>query len=367
MNTFRVLHLITTIEKGGAEHAISTLALAQVEAGYEVTVMPLKGKAELKEYLEESDVNVNLSLIGKSLYKQVKLLRKFPDEGLVIHAHLPRSEILARLVWGKGRVVFTRHNSERFIPNGNKSLSRWLSRWVTQSAHVIAISEAVRDFIFDAKEVGSESKVSVIHYGYKRRYPRIEPKRPNRHRHAIENNLQLGTVSRLAAQKNIPLLINLARHLLNNKAKFSLSIVGDGPDKSNLELLSKNLGLENNVHFLGRLKDVSGFLNRLDIFLLTSNYEGFGLVLLEAIDHGLPIIAANTSAIPEVLGREHPGLFTAGDVVSLEKKVNEFLNQPELREWCIDYQHRRLAEFTVSRYFELHQLIYKEVLERNLG
>jgi glycosyltransferase involved in cell wall biosynthesis len=62
----------------------------------------------------------------------------------------------------------------------------------------------------------------------------------------------------------------------------------------------------------------------MDIFILCSNYEGFGLVLLEAMQLRVPIIAANNSAIPEVLGFDYPGLFRTSDLESLIKVLNKF-------------------------------------------
>jgi glycosyltransferase involved in cell wall biosynthesis len=170
----------------------------------------------------------------------------------------------------------------------------------------------------------------------------------------------------LAEQKHIPLLINLAKNLLEDGIQFELNIVGDGPEKTKLDQLVRQLELENHVHFLGRTQDVSNFMNSLDMFLLTSRYEGFGLVLLEAIDHGLPIVASNTSAIPEVLGERHPGLFPVGDLETLTYRVTSFLRNSAKRKACVEYQYSRLKRFTVNEYFERHEDIYNAFLRQKL-
>jgi len=84
-----------------------------------------------------------------------------------------------------------------------------------------------------------------------------------------------------------------------------------------LQELTVTLEISNSVHWLGRTKYIQEFLSNIDVFVLTSIYEGFGLVLLEAMERSLPILAANNSAIPEVLGAQYGGLFPTGDQTGL--------------------------------------------------
>jgi glycosyltransferase involved in cell wall biosynthesis len=75
------------------------------------------------------------------------------------------------------------------------------------------------------------------------------------------------------------------------------------------------------VKFLGRTPFIHTKISSWDIFVLTSRYEGFGMVLLEALQCGRPIIASNNSAIPEVLGQDYPWLFNTSDVSDLLQKI----------------------------------------------
>ena len=103
----KVTHLITTIERGGAEKQLLTLASEQVQSGIKVEVIFLKGKPELKKEFEESGINVNKLLTGKNFLHQIfllsKYLRKNPSP---VHAHLPKSELLAAVVISKKYFVF---------------------------------------------------------------------------------------------------------------------------------------------------------------------------------------------------------------------------------------------------------------------
>jgi glycosyltransferase involved in cell wall biosynthesis len=82
----------------------------------------------------------------------------------------------------------------------------------------------------------------------------------------------------------------------------------------------------------------------MDIFVLSSLYEGFGLVLLEAIDAGVPVIAPNNSAIPEVLGEDFPGLTVTGDVQGFFEKMIQYTSV-ETREKVLQNQYVRLNQF----------------------
>ena len=95
----KVIHLITTIERGGAEKQLLTLASEQVQSGIKVEVIFLKGKPELKKEFEESGVKVNKLLAGTNFLKQITLLSKYLRKNpSPVHAHLPKAELLAAIV-----------------------------------------------------------------------------------------------------------------------------------------------------------------------------------------------------------------------------------------------------------------------------
>jgi glycosyltransferase involved in cell wall biosynthesis len=146
-----------------------------------------------------------------------------------------------------------------------------------------------------------------------------------------------------------------AYHLENPKSQ--LSIMGAGPLKSQLKLQSEELGISEVVYFLGRSAEVYEFLAGLDVFLLTSKYEGFGLVLLEAMDAKVPILAARNSAIPEVLGVDFPGLCETGNVEDFSNKIL-LLQDQNFRRQILTIQEERLSMFEASKMCERVNWIY---------
>ena len=165
----KVFHLITTIDLGGAEQQLCILVEEQIRNDIRVEVIPLKGEAELLNKLRNLGATVNLDFLNKNPVKQLIAFRRYFKKNFgIIHAHLPRAEIMSAFSKGRNRLIISKHNAELFIPNGNPFLSRLLSRIVLKRAtDVITISNAVRDFLVRSKELNQDTRVTVIYYGFK--------------------------------------------------------------------------------------------------------------------------------------------------------------------------------------------------------
>jgi glycosyltransferase involved in cell wall biosynthesis len=355
--------VITTIDRGGAENAVLALAKEQVRNNYEVIVLPLKGKMELASDLLAAGVTVDSTLVTKSFLKQIRSFRKKYLSNAIFHAHLPRSELLLLFSKSNQSFLVTRHNAEPFFPGKPAFLSRLLSRAVTSRTHsVIAISHAVSNFLTNSKEISKLTRISVIYYGYSRRCSDIVAR--DLVKFTSNRILRIGAISRLAPQKNLDLLVDLGRRLKSDHRHFQIQIVGDGPENLYLQNRIVDCGLEEEVILLGRKGDVMPFLQEQDVFVLTSNYEGFGLVLLEAMDANLPIIAPRNSAIPEVLGDKHPGMFETGNLESLYNTLLSVLYTTRIRTNMMLIQSRQLKFFSIQNYFIEHDLLYSRFAER---
>ena len=280
----KVTHLITTIERGGAEKQLLTLARQQVQSGLNVIVLYLKGKPDLRNEFEAAGVEVNNLLVGKSFLKQIfllsKHLRKNPS---VIHAHLPKSELLSAIVVTKKCFVFTRHNSEAFWPGGPRIVSNLLSKFVCKRASQgIAISNAVKSYLIKRGEVPTGYTINVVYYGFQKDILTYSVGL-----NSITNlmnsqsvNFKIGTIGRLVPQKDYPTLLSAFSNVLKSFPNAELYIVGEGYLQIDLIELVESLGINDKVHWLGKTEYINEFLSKIDLFILPSKYEGFGLVLL---------------------------------------------------------------------------------------
>jgi glycosyltransferase involved in cell wall biosynthesis len=349
----KVTHLITTIERGGAEKQLLTLASKQVESGLKVEVFFLKGKPDLKNEFEASGVTVNNLLVEKSFLKQIillsKYLRKNPSP---VHAHLPKSELLAAVVIAKKYFVFSRHNAESFWPSGPRIISNLLSKFVCKRASQgIAISNAVRNYLFSRGEIITGYTIDVVHYGFQK-----DTSANVSGLGLITNimdgqssNYKIGTIGRLVPQKDYPTLLNAFSNVLKSMPHVDLYIVGEGYLQKDLIELSKSLRIKDKVHWLGKTGYIHEFLSKIDLFILPSKYEGFGLVLLEAMVAKKPIIAANNSAIPEVLGKSYEGLFLTGDVYALAQKIKTAISDDNFSKGLVNTYSNQLELFDPSK------------------
>jgi glycosyltransferase involved in cell wall biosynthesis len=349
----KITHIITTIERGGAEKQLLTLASEQVQTGLKVEVFFLKGKPDLKKEFEKFGVVVNSTLVGKNFLKQIYLLSKFLGKNTSpIHAHLPKSELLAAIVVPNKYFVFSRHNSEPFWPGGPRIISNLLSKYVCKRASQgIAISIAVKNYLTKRGEVPNGYAINVVYYGFQKEISTnsVDLRLNSNVMNIQSSKYQIGTIGRLVPQKDYPTLLNAFFNVLKSLPETELYVVGEGYLQKDLRELTMSLGINDKVHWLGKTEYTKEFLSKIDLFILPSKYEGFGLVLLEAMVAKKPIIAANNSAIPEVLGKTYEGLFSTGDTEALAQQIKLAISDSSFSERLIQSYSSRLNLFDPNK------------------
>jgi glycosyltransferase involved in cell wall biosynthesis len=329
VNQKKIIHLITTIEFGGAEKQLLILARNQIKQGLNVEVFYLKGKPELKTKFEDAGVKINSLLVDRSFIFQVAKFRKFiRNNEIPVHTHLPQAELIASLACDKKKFIISRHNFEPFWPNKPKIVSVLLSRFITsRAAGGIAISNAIKNYLLSVKEISKEFQVSTVYYGFEHEVDDLSDS--NKLTNEMLNstkNFKLGTIGRLVPSKNYPTMLEAVAKIADVDPNIKFFIVGGGSNNQELIKLCKDLKIENNVIWLGRTEHIKEFLSKIDLFIFASKGEGFGLVLLEAMLANKPILAAKNSAIPEVLGVNYKGLFSTNDYKLLSDKIIELMN-----------------------------------------
>ncbi|MDD1976822.1 glycosyltransferase family 4 protein [Pseudomonas tussilaginis] len=169
-------------------------------------------------------------------------------------------------------------------------------------------------------------------------------------------------VGRLELQKGFDILINSFRLVLDQHPDASLEIYGDGTQRSALSTLISDLRLENSVALRGATKNISDAYARSDFFVLSSRFEGFGLVIVEAQAHGLPVVAFDCPRGPaEIIDDRVNGLLVEnGSVTDLAMKMIELIDNPEMCSEMVS------AAFISNRRFG-HESIREEWLAKVFG
>jgi glycosyltransferase involved in cell wall biosynthesis len=348
VNQKKIIHLITTIEFGGAEKQLLILARNQIKQGLNVEVFYLKGKPELKTKFEDVGVKVNSLLVDKPFIFQVTKFRKFiRNSEIPVHTHLPQAELIAALACKKKKFIISRHNFEPFWPNKPKLVSVLLSRFVTsRAARGVAISNAIKNYLLAAKEISKEFEVSVVYYGFEHEVDNLfDSNELTNEMLNSTKNFKLGTIGRLVPGKNYPTMLKAVAKIVDVDPTVKFFIVGGGHSDQALIKMSKDLKIENNVIWLGRIEHIRDFLSKIDLFIFASKGEGFGLVLLEAMLANKPILAANNSAVPEVLGLDYKGLFSTDDYKLLSDKIIELMNDHTKSESLVSEYEEQIKLF----------------------
>ena len=161
----------------------------------------------------------------------------------------------------------------------------------------------------------------------------------------------VGFVGRLSGQKGVSVLLAAIEKIASNDRNVHFVIAGIGTLEKKVVDFVKSSGLGDVVHFLGFRDDVPALMQTFDLLLVPSLWEGFGLVLIEAMSAGVPCIASNVSSIPEILEDGINGLLVPpGDVDALVKAVDRLRRDQALRKRLGDAGKRTVDEkFTIDR------------------
>ncbi len=270
----------------------------------------------------------NLSFMNPFLLIRLRNMMKREKVKTIIlnlSADLKTAGLAARLA-GVENIIYRRGLA---IPVKNTLLNRFLYRKVITG--IIANSRATRDAIL-ANNPGliDPDRIHVVYNGIRIGEYLDRPSRPVYRRK--EDVIVLGNSGRLVRQKGHKYLLEICRKLKDGGLRFRMLIAGEGKLRPFLEGYARELGIGREVHFLGFIKNTKDFMESLDVFLLTSLWEGFGYVLTEAMLCGKPVVAFDLSSNPEiVIDRETGFLVRENDLGQFAGRVMELAGDPELR------------------------------------
>ena len=366
----KILHIQKVSGIAGSEHHLLTLLPALKDFGFEPTMLVLADRNNLSapfiERMRSTGVPTRVIPIHHHLDPSLiarlgHWLRRESFE--LVHTHLLHADFYGGLVssiMGLARIA-SLHNDNPFR---RSSLLRPVIRWNRRLFHhVICISRHLAQFAKDVEAV-PEEKISVVHYGFQ---PKRAPSLGSNIRSLLslpEGKPIVGMVARLTTQKGHSTLLRAMSKLIQQSNVLShLVLVGDGELRSSLEGLVSQLKLDSHVSFLGYRPDASQLIYDFDIFAHPSRWEGFGLVFLEAMAAGVPIIATRTSAIPEIVEDGETGLLVpVDDGDALSDALSLLLTNGPLRKRMGLAGRRRLEEhFSVQKMVEETAKIYQQM------
>ena len=369
----KVLHVITDTNFGGAGRYLLYLLSQPAFNSIEVAVACPEG--ELGKRIDASGIR-RIPISGRDMSYGHKLTWELirvigAERPHVVHTH---SCLSARLAARLRRVpvVYTKHNQVR-IPNEKGvtppppgPVRRVLNGLVASalSDRVIAVSEgAAREL---AESGVKKSMVVAIPNGIDLApYKVAWKKRQAESRGAsAKRGFLVGTVARLHRQKALDVMLEAAKLVLASEPSTRFVIAGTGPMEDQLKAKIRELKLEPYVKMPGFVSDVPAFLAGLDIYVLSSDYEGIALALVEATASGLPVVATAVGGVPEVIVDGFNGLLVPPrQPKALAQAIVRLLVDPDLARRMGDAGRKRAEElFDAKVMAEKTVKVYEEVV-----
>ena len=364
LNKFKVIHVITSPCGGGAEFLVRELTRRTNNLGISCKAVYFNYSAECTKKIEFSDNELNLNMSYRNPFAIISLRKLFKLElvnspNLIVHAHLTWPLFFVALA-GLGlpvKLIFTEHgitNSRR-----NYSVFKYIERIIyNRYISVAAISDGVKGSLQEWLGSDVSNKVCTIMNGA-RLFPFKE-------RESLGKCIKFISVGSLIPKKGFDRTIKALSKLKD--INWQYEIIGEGPSRLELEQLIASLGLQDKVILSGWRLELEEKYYNANIQLIPSRVEGFGLIAIEGMSTGLPVIASDLDGINEVVSNSVDSCFlvkNSNDIGEWVNTIKSCINALEKDLVYISqesYQHSQ--NFSLEKMTKSYVDLYRQVLNK---
>ena len=359
----KILYIITSLGIGGAEKLLLYYLKKLDRQKYSLYVCCFREKPDdLIEEMSMYSQVINLKIKNKFnpfvILDIIKLIKKIDPD--VIHTHLFQPRVyatIAHLFYNRSILITQKHSIVNPKKHNIFILFELLS--IRMNKKVIAISESVKKSLVKYEFVPANKIFVLPNCIDIQLFSRAAIRVPIKNK----NNIVIGVVGRLEKVKGINYLLMAMKIILSKFPEARLEIIGDGSQTGVLIELSKNLGISNSIKFFGKFTNVIPFYSKMDIFVLPSILEGFGIVLLEAMAAGVPIIASDVNGIKEVIVDKESGiLIPPKNPKAIAEAINQLIENPKLVDEIVANALRRVKLYDVREHVMKLESLYTNLL-----
>jgi len=327
---------LPTLTPGGIERCMLNLASGFIQQGVSVdlVVADYRGGFVSKIPNEANIIDLGVDRVLRSILPLREYLTNTePDVLLAGHTHANIAAVIAgKTSMSDTTIAIGIHNTHSMSKSASKGLISKVTqllypRLYSQADHVIAVSEGAKQDIVQNTTL-KPNDVSVIYNPVVTEELYTEAAQSVDHPWLNDDTIDvvLGA-GRLAEQKDFETLIRAFEGVAEQKDNARLLIVGSGSKEAQLQTLVSELGLEDRVELVGYVDNLYAYMNAADVFVLSSRWEGFGIVLVEAMAVGTPVVSTDCPHGPnEILSNgEYGELVDVGDVMEMRNAIDRIL------------------------------------------
>jgi glycosyltransferase involved in cell wall biosynthesis len=362
----RILQIIPTLDRAGAEKQLCLLAAGLPRPEFDVHVCALTRGGPLAAELAAAGISP--VVIGKRWKLDPQAFWRLKQHIARLRPDLVHTWMFAANTYG---FAAARACGVKNIVVGQRCVDPWKSRLqlaldrqlARRCRAVVVNSEGVRDFY--VRHGSPAERMRVIPNGV------AMPGLPGTTRQQLlaelelpENSRLIGLIGRLWPQKRVKDAIWAADLLKVIRDDVHLLIIGDGPQRDRLRRFRDQVCIRGKVHFLGERGDVPRLLPHFDVVWSTSGYEGQSNAILEAMACGVPVVATDIPGTRELVVPDATGyLLPVGDRAAFAKHTERLLNDPALAaRFSASARDRVQSEFSVEKMVERHVALYRELI-----
>lgn len=259
-------------------------------------------------------------------------------------------------------VITTLHGTDITLVGRDKTYAPVVAFSINQSDAITAVSQNLRDETFNNFKI--EKGIEVIHNFVD--VQRFSRKPIDAFKKVIAPNGEriLMHASNFRRVKRVQDVVRIF-HQVSQQIPSKLMFVGDGPERGPAEDLSRQLGICDAVRFVGKQEQMEDILAIADLFLLTSDYESFGLAALEAMAAGVPVVSTNAGGLGEIMVQGVTGYMgNVGDVDTMSQQALDILRNDDRLQQFKQQAAEHAHIFDIQNIIPLYEKLYNEVLDK---
>jgi L-malate glycosyltransferase len=261
-------------------------------------------------------------------------------------------------------VITTLHGTDITLVGRDKMYAPVVTFSINQSDAITAVSQNLRDETF--RNFNIVKPIHVIHNFVD--VARFQRKGIDAFRKVIAPNNEriLLHASNFRKVKRVQDVVHIFANVIK-QIPSKLLFVGDGPERATAEELSRQLGVCDDIRFVGKQEQMEDILAIADLFLLTSEYESFGLAALEAMAAGVPVISTNAGGLGEIMVEGKTGYMgDIGDIETMSRRAVEILEDDERLQQFKTNAAEHANHFDIHNIIPIYERLYDEVLSKEL-